>query len=232
MTKTRCFHFENILFVDLSDLFFFCFEYPTTASMWKELLIWLQIGAAVASTSQETCPSFSYSFRLLNSGPINFMNSDGKGSCGCSVLKRNNALNMEEMTLNTGNTDGGIKLKSSHKRTNQMSFVEGGSFTMGTNKPYLPMDGEGPAREVKVNSFYMDIYEVSNAEFELFVNSTGHVTEVHVEYIVVNYMFKEMLVKGVLDSVILVGEWVGSEKVRGGRGLQQEIKHVSLWDNP
>ena len=86
---------------------------------------------------------------------------------------------MEEMTLNTGNTDGGIKLKSSHKRTNQMSFVEGGSFTMGTNKPYLPMDGEGPAREVKVNSFYMDIYEVSNAEFELFVNSTGHVTEVH-----------------------------------------------------
>ena len=54
----------------------------------------------------------------------------------------------------------------------------------------------------------------------------------YTEYIVVNYMFKEMLVKGVLDSVILVGEWVGSEKVRGGRGLQQEIKHVSLWDNP
>ena len=66
-----------------------------------------------------------------------------------------------------------------------MTFVEGGRFTMGTNKPYLPMDGEGPAREVKVNSFYMDIYEASNAEFELFVNSTGHVTEV--EYFIVIY---------------------------------------------
>ena len=149
--------------------------------MWRELLIWLQIGAAVVSTSQETCPSFGYGSRLLNYGPINSVNSDGKGSCGCSVLKRNTALNEEEMTLNAGNTDGEIKLKSPYKRTNQMSFVEGGSFTMGTNKPYLPMDGEGPAREVKVNSFYMDIYEVSNAEFELFVNSTGHITEVHVE---------------------------------------------------
>lgn len=145
----------------------------------------------MALNSQETCPRFGYSIRLSNSRPENSMNSDGKGSCGCSVLKRNNALNKEEMTLNTGNTDGEIKLKSPHKRTNQMSFVEGGRFTMGTNKPYLPMDGEGPAREVKVNSFYMDIYEASNAEFELFVNSTGHVTEVHVEHIAVNYfMFK------------------------------------------
>lgn len=131
----------------------------------------------MALSSQETCPSLGYSIRLFNSGLINSINSDGKGSCGCSVLKRNNNLNKEEMTLNTGNTDGEIKLKSPYKRTNQMSFVEGGRFTMGTNKPYLPMDGEGPAREVKVNSFYMDIYEASNAEFELFVNSTGHVTE-------------------------------------------------------
>jgi len=169
--------------------------------MWKKLLIWLQIGTAVALTSQETCPSFVYNIGLFNSGPIslNSMNSDGKSSCGCSVLKRN-ALNKEEITLVTGNTDSEIKLKSPHKRTNQMSSVKGGRFTMGTNKPYLPLDGEGPAREVKVNSFYMDIYEASNAEFELFVNSTGHVTEVHVEYIVVNYyVLKEMLMKGEVE---------------------------------
>ena len=196
MIKTKCSHFENILFVDLPDLSFFCSKYPTTASMWKKLLIWLQIGAAVALTSRETCPSFVYSTGLFKSGPINSMNSDGQGSCGCSVLKRNNALNMDEITQVTGNTDGEIKLKSKHKRTNQMSFVEGGRFTMGTNKPYLPMDGEGPAREVKINSFYMDIYEASNAEFELFVNSTGHVTEVHVESL---HVLKEMLVKGVVE---------------------------------
>ena len=146
--------------------------------MWEKVYIWLQIGAAVAFTSQETCPRFGYGIRVFNSGPVNSLNSEEKGSCGCSVLKRNSALNKEEISLTRGNTDREIKLRSPHKRTNQMTFVEGGRFTMGTNKPYLPMDGEGPAREVKVNSFYVDIYEASNAEFELFVNSTGHVTEV------------------------------------------------------
>lgn len=183
VTKTKCLRFENIIFMcKFVRSFLFCFKYPTTGSMWKELLIWLQIGAAVAFTSQETCPSFGHSIGLFNSG-LNSMNSVGKGSCGCSVLKRNNALHKEEMSLSRENIDGEIKLISPYKRTNQMTFVKGGRFTMGTNKPYLPMDGEGPAREVKVNSFYMDIYEASNAEFEVFVNSTGHVTEV--EYILI-----------------------------------------------
>lgn len=152
--------------------------------MWIELLIWLQMGAALVFTSQETCPSFGYSIRLFNSGlNSNSIHLESKKTCGCSALKRNNALNKEATSLNRGNKDNEIKLKSPFKRTNQMAFVKGGRFTMGTDKPFLPMDGEGPAREVKVDSFYMDIYEASNAEFELFVNSTGHVTEV--EYIVV-----------------------------------------------
>lgn len=78
-----------------------------------------------------------------------------------------------------------------------MVFVKGGRFTMGTDKPFLPMDGEGPAREVKINSFYMDIYEASNAEFELFVNSTGHVTEVE-NILVIYIVLKEFSVKGIL----------------------------------
>lgn len=68
-----------------------------------------------------------------------------------------------------------------------MSFVEGGRFIMGMNKLYLFMDGEGFVREVKVDLFYMDIYEVSNVEFEFFVNSIGYVIEVYVEYVEVNY---------------------------------------------
>lgn len=68
--------------------------------------------------------------------------------------------------------------KKTKSRTNQMVFVTGGEFTMGTDRPYLPRDGEAPARKVRVKSFYADVYEVSNAEFALFVESTGHVTEV------------------------------------------------------
>ncbi|KAK2168335.1 hypothetical protein LSH36_18g11060 [Paralvinella palmiformis] len=66
---------------------------------------------------------------------------------------------------------------SPYSRTNQMAFVRGGTFQMGIERPIIQLDGEGPVRMVTVGSFYMDKYEVSNAEFELFVNSTGYVTE-------------------------------------------------------
>ena len=59
-------------------------------------------------------------------------------------------------------------------------MFQAGTFLMGTKKPIIVPDGEGPARRVTVDSFWMDIYEASNAEFELFVNSTGYVTEVSV----------------------------------------------------
>lgn len=49
---------------------------------------------------------------------------------------------------------------------------------MGTQEPEIQQDGEGPARRVHINSFYMDQYEVSNQDFERFVSSTGYITEV------------------------------------------------------
>ncbi|KAK2091532.1 Formylglycine-proteinrating enzyme [Saguinus oedipus] len=48
---------------------------------------------------------------------------------------------------------------------------------MGTDDPQIKQDGEAPARRVTIDAFYMDAYEVSNAEFEKFVNSTGYLTE-------------------------------------------------------
>lgn len=56
--------------------------------------------------------------------------------------------------------------------------IPAGVFTMGTDDPQIKPDGEAPARRVAIDAFYMDAYEVSNAEFEKFVNSTGHLTEV------------------------------------------------------
>lgn len=49
---------------------------------------------------------------------------------------------------------------------------------MGTDDPQIKQDGEAPARRVSIDAFYMDAYEVSNADFEKFVNSTGYLTEV------------------------------------------------------
>ena len=70
--------------------------------------------------------------------------------------------------------------QTTYPRTNQMIKVPGGEFTMGTDNPIIPADGEMPARQVTIETFWMDAFEVSNAEFELFVNSTGFVTEVSI----------------------------------------------------
>lgn len=59
-----------------------------------------------------------------------------------------------------------------------MVLIPAGVFTMGTDDPQIKPDGEAPARRVTMDAFYMDAYEVSNAEFEKFVNSTGYLTEV------------------------------------------------------
>ena len=60
---------------------------------------------------------------------------------------------------------------------NDFISVPGGQFLMGTNKPEIPMDGEGPLRTVKVSAFLLQRYEVSNAEFKQFVDDTRFVTE-------------------------------------------------------
>lgn len=60
----------------------------------------------------------------------------------------------------------------------QMVPIPAGVFTMGTDEPIIKQDGEGPGRRVHIGHFFMDRYEVSNAEFEKFVNATGYVTEV------------------------------------------------------
>jgi len=58
-----------------------------------------------------------------------------------------------------------------------MEVVKGGTFTMGTDKPVFTADREMPARSVSLAPFMLDVYEVSNNEFGLFVSETGYVTE-------------------------------------------------------
>ncbi|KAG8516856.1 Formylglycine-generating enzyme [Galemys pyrenaicus] len=59
----------------------------------------------------------------------------------------------------------------------KMVPIPAGVFTMGTDEPQIKQDGEAPARRVAMDAFYMDAYEVSNADFEKFVNATGYLTE-------------------------------------------------------
>lgn len=61
---------------------------------------------------------------------------------------------------------------------NGMAYIPGGQFLMGTNSEEgYKIDKEGPVRQVTVPAFYMDIYPVTNQEFNEFVNATGYKTE-------------------------------------------------------
>ncbi|KAK3742480.1 hypothetical protein QZH41_016467 [Actinostola sp. cb2023] len=111
----------------------------------------------------------------------------GAKDCGCSKLRRDKTNHQDPSQhfkyTKKANADEQFtpqqtnKESSPYKRTNEMVHLEGGTFTMGTDRPFIVMDGEEPARKVQVRQFYMDAYEVSNAEFELFVNQSDYVTE-------------------------------------------------------
>jgi formylglycine-generating enzyme required for sulfatase activity len=57
-----------------------------------------------------------------------------------------------------------------------MVWVPGGDFVMGIDKDPQSRADERPAHEVHVDGFFMDIHEVTNAEFAAFVKATGYVT--------------------------------------------------------
>ena len=54
-----------------------------------------------------------------------------------------------------------------------MSLVPGGTFAMGSDRHYPE---EAPARQVTVDSYWIDPHPVTNVEFLRFVKATGHVT--------------------------------------------------------
>ncbi len=53
----------------------------------------------------------------------------------------------------------------------EMVFIPGGPFTMGSD---VGVENTMPAHTVTVQSFYIDRWPVTNAEYKLFVDATGH----------------------------------------------------------
>ena len=56
-----------------------------------------------------------------------------------------------------------------------MRWIHAGQFTMGTDDP-RSMPNERPARPVKVDGFFIDEHDVTNAQFRKFVEATKYVT--------------------------------------------------------
>lgn len=110
---------------------------------------------------------------------------------------------------------------STFPRTNQMVHLKGGTFTMGTDEPGIVADGESPARQVTVDPFYLDVYEVSNSEFELFVNATGYTTEAETfgDFFVLEGRISEEIKKDITQAVQQAPWWL---PVKGADWLHPE----------
>lgn len=59
--------------------------------------------------------------------------------------------------------------------TLRMVYIPGGTFAMGGDNEQADKD-EYPKHKVMVDAFYMDEHEVTNAQFQKFVEATGYIT--------------------------------------------------------
>lgn len=65
---------------------------------------------------------------------------------------------------------------SSFQQMDGMIFIQGGEYYMGGRDEQFARKDEFPVHLVRVNDFYMDEHEVTNAQFSAFVEATGYVT--------------------------------------------------------
>ena len=81
-------------------------------------------------------------------------------------------MQVPERFAAVGNFDS---IKQGTVTTDGMVLIKGGTFSMGGDNSQADND-ELPKHEVRVSSFYMDVKEVTNAEFRKFVRETGYIT--------------------------------------------------------
>ena len=88
----------------------------------------------------------------------------------CCAASRKPSATME--------TDIIIKKKNFAVSTDNMIKLPGAKFLMGTSdEEGFPADGEGPVREITLDSFYIDETTITNFQFAEFIKATGHKTE-------------------------------------------------------
>ena len=119
--------------------------------------------------------------------------------------------------------------------TSGMRSLEGGVFLMGTDRDEgFPADGEGPAREVTLRAFHIDITSVTNRQFANFVKDSGYRTDA--EKFNWSFVFHQQLAarsrKHVDDTVFGLEWWckVSGTNWRHPEGPRSNIKR--RMDNP
>lgn len=131
--------------------------------------------------------------------------------CGCHKIKRSDfktTKEIEKFDINFVGND----ISSGHQQCSasandpqilqfahdEMVKIAEGDYFIGTSEPQFLEDNESPERSVHVNQFFIDKYEVSNAEFARFVTSTGYVT--YAEKFGDSFVFEQFLTEEVREK--------------------------------
>ncbi|KAG5311590.1 PREDICTED: sulfatase-modifying factor 1 isoform X1 [Acromyrmex echinatior] len=122
-------------------------------------------------------------------------------NCQCNKLNRQLLFSPRErycivnnIKFNTNSVTG--------EKIKKMVKINAGTYFIGTDNPVFVADGEGPKREVVLDNFFIDKFEVSNKEFMTFVNATGYITEA--ENFGDSFVFEGLLTQTTKDKVTKV----------------------------
>ena len=129
--------------------------------------------------------------------------SKHKHCCGANkdaILVKKNEQNLVKGEENIERDCKSVEHKTESKYSqeqneelgNNFVLIRGGTFSIGTDEPFIPQDGEGPARKVHLDDFYINEFEVSNQDFSLFVKETQFITEVMLFFRITYLSFKRL----------------------------------------
>ena len=83
-----------------------------------------------------------------------------------------------KLPIYTSKIEGTKKSRPENIKVKNMVTITGGTFQMGTEYEFgFPSDGEGPIKEVRLDSFLIDILAVTNRDFADFVKETKYKTD-------------------------------------------------------
>ncbi|KAL4710483.1 hypothetical protein ACJJTC_008885 [Scirpophaga incertulas] len=110
--------------------------------------------------------------------------SNDKSDCGCNINnERDDHLwksSNEESSTKCSSRDNGKCFYNENDLNENMVIIPEGLYQMGTDDIVIENDKEGPMKMVKVKSFYMDKYEVSNTDFMRYAKATDYKTEAEI----------------------------------------------------
>ena len=108
-----------------------------------------------------------------------------ESGCGCNLNRAEGANLAKESIFSNTNNDvdqcpdrpDDNSIVEENNESYGMILVPANEYQVGTDDIAIESDQEGPKRLVKLQSFYLDKYEVSNKDFANFISKTNYKTE-------------------------------------------------------